>query len=139
MSIASIGNGNSSTLMEPKKHIKGLHYTMIPSVSQKHSELNQYALRKNLDMMERQQMRHKLRTSAKCVYQKKAQSTFVSVLTSQLDMIYVHIFKYLEGCYLVGPSIDVFKVAYLNRKLCKFVKETYEVSNFHDFAILNAR
>jgi hypothetical protein len=33
MSIVSIGGGNSSTLMEPNKHIKGLHYTMIPSVS----------------------------------------------------------------------------------------------------------
>ena len=68
MSIASIGGGNSSTLLDPRKHIKGLHYTMIPSVSQKHNELNKYALRKNLDMMERQQMRHKLRTTAKCVY-----------------------------------------------------------------------
>jgi hypothetical protein len=33
MSIASIGGGNSSTLMEPNKHIRGLHYTMIPSVN----------------------------------------------------------------------------------------------------------
>ena len=33
MSIVSVGGGNSSTLMEPNKHIKGLHYTMIPSVS----------------------------------------------------------------------------------------------------------
>jgi len=54
-------------------------------------------------------------------------------------MIYVHIFKYLEGCYLVGPSLDIFKLGYLNRKLNKFVKDTYEVSNFSEFAILNAR
>lgn len=54
-------------------------------------------------------------------------------------MIYVHIFKFLEGGYLVGPSLHIFKVAMLNKRMNKFIKSTYEVDTFEEFAILNAR
>lgn len=84
-------------------------------------------------------MKYKTRSSAKCTYKKKAESTLVAVCTSHTDMIYFQIFKFLEGCYLVGPSLHIFKIAMLNQKMNSFVKNTYEIENYNEFATLHAR
>lgn len=66
-------------------------------------------------------------------------SQFEAVITSDNNEISMLLFKLLEGHFLVGPSLDIFKVAMLNKKFHKFVKSLYNVKDFKDFACLFAR
>lgn len=89
-SQAMIAATNSSHLFDsnPEKTLRGMSYASIPSVIKNQKRLNNAALRTSLDRMESQKMKYKTRTSARCTYKKKAESTFVAVCTSHTDMIY---------------------------------------------------
>lgn len=67
------------------------------------------------------------------------ETTFVMVLTSHKDMIYIKVLQFLEGHHLVGPSLEIFKLALLNRKMHNFIKSVYEIDNFIEFANLHSK
>jgi len=55
------------------------------------------------------------------------------------DIIHICILEYLEGFNPTGPSIHTFKLAMLNRKMMTIIKSIYNISNFKDFSIFNAK
>ena len=40
---------------------------------------------------------------------------FISTCTNKEIKVYFYFFQYLEGCYLIGPSINIFKLSMLNK------------------------
>lgn len=64
---------------------------------------------------------------------------FEKVLTNSKSKVLLLLFRYLEGNYLIGPSLDIFKMAMLNKKLNRLVLQLYGVATFRDFACLFAR
>lgn len=55
------------------------------------------------------------------------------------DIVHITILEYLEGFNPVGPSLDTFKLAMLNKKMMTIVKYIYGVSDFQEFAISHAK
>ena len=51
------------------------------------------------------------------------------------DIIHVLILEYLEGFNPVGPGIDTFKLAMLNKKMMIIVKYIYNIGDFREFSI----
>ena len=49
------------------------------------------------------------------------------------------ILKYLEGFDPVGPSIHIFKMAFLNKKMMHLILEVYKIDNFDQVAAYHAR
>lgn len=54
-------------------------------------------------------------------------------------MIHAHILQFLEASDPIGPSLDVFKLAMLNRKMWKLVLNVYGLEDFEEFAINQAK
>lgn len=55
------------------------------------------------------------------------------------QVIYLLILKFLEGYDPVGPSIHIFKMAFLNKKMMKLILNVYRIENFHAVAAFEAR
>ena len=53
--------------------------------------------------------------------------------------INMQILRLIEGDFIVGPSLNTFKLAMLSTKMFKFVSQIYNISNFTEFARLFAR
>lgn len=64
---------------------------------------------------------------------------FVSVCTSEHSRAGSLILQFLEGIHLVGPGLDTFKLAMLNKKMHGYIKSKYEISDFRDFAVLHSK
>jgi|DEB0MinimDraft_12_1074336.scaffolds.fasta_scaffold35193_2 hypothetical protein len=47
--------------------------------------------------------------------------------------------KWVEGGYIVGPSLGCFVIAMINKKTLKMVKTMYGVKDFKEFEKLNAK
>lgn len=54
-------------------------------------------------------------------------------------MIHAHILQFLEGSDPNGPSLDVFKLAMLNRKTRKLVLHVYGIDDFKELAVNRAK
>lgn len=55
------------------------------------------------------------------------------------QVIYLLILKFLEGHDPVGPSIHIFKMAFLNKKMMKLILNVYRIDNFQQVAAFEAR
>lgn len=64
---------------------------------------------------------------------------FVSVCTSEHSRAGSLILQFLEGNHLVGPGLETFKLAMLNRKMHAFIKQKYDVIDFREFAVLHSK
>lgn len=64
---------------------------------------------------------------------------FEKIFTDTDLGIFIQVFRFLEGNHLIGPSLETFKLAMLNKKMYNFVMMTYDVNDFSDFAILYAK
>ena len=64
---------------------------------------------------------------------------FVEIATNRDLKLFFYFFQFLEGCYLIGPSLNIFKLSMLNKKMYHFIKEVYNFTNFKDFNILYSK
>lgn len=48
-------------------------------------------------------------------------------------MIHIFILEYLEGFNPVGPSIHIFKLAMMNKKMMAIIKNIYNIQDFKEF------
>ena len=48
-------------------------------------------------------------------------SSFEQVFSLKKIKVYIILFRYLEGTHLIGPSLEIFKIAMLSTKMFKFV------------------
>ena len=55
------------------------------------------------------------------------------------QVIYLMILKFLEGYDPVGPSIHIFKMAFLNKKMMRLILSVYRIENFQQVAAFEAR
>jgi len=62
------------------------------------------------------------------------ESMFEQVVGEQKLNIYLNVLRYLEGQFLVGPSLEMFKVACLSKKMSSLIKKVYKVTDFSVFA-----
>jgi hypothetical protein len=76
------------------------------------------------------------------ITQKRWRSTmnvFVAICTQYVQDVYINVLGFLEGGPIIGPSLEIFKMCCLNKKMSKLTKVIYGIDNFDTLDVLDSK